>query len=60
MALLLAIWSGGFSLVATTIFVIIYLTGATLIGRDEGNDNAAETETTEPEAEPEDAETPAS
>ncbi len=34
-ALLLAYWAGGFSLVATFIFVVIYLTGATLIGRDQ-------------------------
>ena len=39
-ALLLAYWAGGFSLVATFIFVVIYLTGATLIGRDEDTDEA--------------------
>ena len=46
-ALLLAYWAGGFSLVATFIFVVIYLTGATLIGRDEDTedtDNAGDIE----------------
>lgn len=38
-ALLLAYWAGGFSLVATFIFVVIYLTGATLIGRDEDTED---------------------
>ena len=41
-ALLLAYWAGGFSLVATFIFVVIYLTGATLIGRDEDTDEAGD------------------
>jgi hypothetical protein len=41
-ALLLAYWAGGFSLVATFIFVVIYLTGATLIGRDEDTEDAGE------------------
>lgn len=43
-ALLLATWAGGFSLVAAFIFGVIYLTGATLIGRDEDADGAEETE----------------
>ena len=38
-ALLLAYWAGGLSLVATFIFVVIYLTGATLIGRDEDTED---------------------
>ncbi len=38
-ALLLAYWAGGFSLVATFIFVVIYLTGATLIGRDQDTED---------------------
>ena len=38
-ALLLAYWAGGFSLVATFIFVMTYLTGATLIGRDEDTED---------------------
>lgn len=41
-ALLLASWAGGFSLVATFIFVVIYLTGATLIGRDEDTGDAGD------------------
>lgn len=41
-ALLLAYWAGGFSLVATFIFVVIYLTGATLIGRDEDTEEAGD------------------
>ncbi len=43
-ALLLAYWAGGFSLVATFIFVVVYLTGATLIGRDEDTEDAGHTE----------------
>ena len=46
-ALLLAYWAGGFSLVATFIFVVIYLTGATLIGRDEDTDEAEDTQDTD-------------
>ncbi len=46
-ALLLASWAGGFSLVATFIFVVIYLTGATLIGRDEDTEDAGEAEDSE-------------
>lgn len=46
-ALLLANWAGGFSLVATGIVVVVYLTGATLAGRDEGE--------TADEAEPDNA-----
>ena len=41
-ALLLAYWAGGFSLVATFIFVVIYLTGATLIGRDEDTEDTGD------------------
>ena len=37
-ALLLATWVGGFSLVAMFIFGVIYLTGATMIGRDEATE----------------------
>jgi fatty acid desaturase len=47
-ALLLATWAGGFSLVAAFIFGVIYLTGATLIGRDDdadGAEDSAEAET---------------
>ena len=43
-ALLLATWAGGFSLVAAFIFGVIYLTGATMIGRDDDADGAEETE----------------
>ena len=46
-ALLLATWAGGFSLVAAFIFGVIYLTGATMIGRDEDTDLAEETDRTE-------------
>ncbi len=46
-ALLLAYWAGGFSLVATFIFVVIYLTGATLIGRDEDTEEAGDTQDTQ-------------
>jgi fatty acid desaturase len=49
-ALLLATWVGGFSLVATFIFGVIYLTGATMIGRDddaEGADDAEDLEDAE-------------
>jgi hypothetical protein len=34
-ALLLASWVGGFSVAVTSVFVVIYLTGVTLIGPDE-------------------------
>jgi hypothetical protein len=43
-ALLLATWVGGFSLVATFIFGVIYLTGATMIGRDDGADGVGDAE----------------
>ena len=33
-ALLLASWVGGFSLAVTSVFIVIYLTGVTLIGPD--------------------------
>ena len=46
-ALLLATWVGGFSLVATFIFGVIYLTGATMIGRDDGADETEEAEETD-------------
>ena len=46
-ALLLAYWAGGFSLVATFIFVVIYLTGATLIGRDEDTEDTEDTQDTQ-------------
>jgi type III secretory pathway component EscV len=46
-ALLLATWAGGFSLVATFIFGVIYLTGATMIGRDDDADDAEDTEDVE-------------
>ena len=46
-ALLLAYWAGGFSLVATFIFVVIYLTGATLIGRDEDTEDTEDTQDTD-------------
>lgn len=46
-ALLLATWVGGFSLVATFIFGVIYLTGATMIGRGDGADEAEEAEETD-------------
>ena len=46
-ALLLAYWAGGFSLVATFIFVVIYLTGATLIGRDEDTEDTKDTQDTQ-------------
>ncbi|MCH9722059.1 MAG: hypothetical protein K0U67_08375 [Actinomycetia bacterium] len=54
-ALLLAYWAGGFSLVATTVFVAIYATGATLIGRDADTGDIEET----PDAAETDAETSA-
>jgi hypothetical protein len=34
-ALLLASWVGGFSLAVTSVFIVIYLTGVTLIGPDD-------------------------
>ena len=46
-ALLLAYWAGGFSLVATFIFVVIYLTGATLIGRDEDTEDTEDAQDTD-------------
>jgi hypothetical protein len=46
-ALLLATWAGGFSLVATFIFGVIYLTGATLIGRDKDTDSDEDTHSAE-------------
>ena len=46
-ALLLAYWAGWFSLVATFIFVVIYLTGATLIGRDEDTEDTEDTQDTD-------------
>lgn len=48
-ALLLATWAGGFSLVASAVFVVIYLTGAMLIGRDEDIDRLEDTEEAEAE-----------
>ena len=58
LATLLANWAGGFSLVVTMVFVVIYATGATLIGRDdESEDSEDSAEAEEPEAEePEEAE----
>ena len=46
-ALLLATWVGGFSLVATFIFGVIYLTGATMIGRGDGAEETEEAEETD-------------
>jgi hypothetical protein len=37
-ALLLASWAGGFSVAVTAVFVVIYLTGVTLVGSDEEAD----------------------
>lgn len=58
LAALLANRVGGFSLVVTMVFVVIYATGATLIGRDdESEDSEDSAEAEEPEAEePEEAE----
>lgn len=47
LATLLANWAGGFSLVVTMVFVVIYATGATLIGR--GDERAETQEVTEAE-----------
>ena len=38
-ALLLASWAGGFSVAVTAVFVVIYLTGVTLVGRDDEADD---------------------
>lgn len=53
LATLLANWAGGFSLVVTMVFVVIYATGATLIGRD---DESEEGEGVAEAEEPEEAE----
>lgn len=37
-ALLLASWAGGFSVAVTAVFVVIYLTGATLVGPEDEAD----------------------
>ncbi|MGI9123597.1 MAG: hypothetical protein ACR2JM_02440 [Mycobacterium sp.] len=55
LALLLANWVGGFSVVVTAVFVVIYLTGMMLIGQDTAEvavaDPGTETELdTEPES----------
>lgn len=57
-ALLLASWAGGFSVAVTAVFVVVYLTGVTLVGPDAEADvglAAAEEspEEREAEAEPE-------
>lgn len=39
-ATFLANWAGGFSLLVTAVFVVIYLTGAALIGRDADPEDA--------------------
>lgn len=54
LAALLANRVGGFSLVVTMVFVVIYATGATLIGRD---DESAETEEVAEAEEAEEAQT---
>lgn len=59
-ALLLASWAGGFSVAVTAVFVVIYLTGMTLVGpEDEADIGLARDEPTggpvvtpEPEPEP--------
>lgn len=55
-ALLLATWVGGFSLVATFIFGVIYLTGATMIGRDEATEQTDSTEQADTTESPQDTE----
>ena len=56
-ALLLATWAGGFSLVATFIFGVIYLTGATMIGRDDDADADEDAEHAEDTEQAEETET---
>lgn len=51
LATLLANWAGGFSLVVTMVFVVIYATGATLIGRDDESEDGEDGDDSEDVAE---------
>lgn len=47
-ALLLASWVGGFSVAVTSVFIVIYLTGVTLIGPDDAPAESVESDAAEP------------
>lgn len=47
-ALLLASWMGGFSVAVTSVFIVLYLTGVTLIGPDDAPAKPAEVGAAEP------------
>lgn len=51
-ALLLASWVGGFSVAVTAVFVVIYLTGVTLVGSDDEADIGLSTREPERESDP--------
>ena len=59
-ALLLASWTGGFSVAVTVVFVVIYLTGVALVGPEDeadigltaGDESATEPDVAELDAEP--------
>jgi len=51
-ALLLASWGGGFSVAVTAVFVVVYLTGVTLVGPDADADIGLAAVAESPEAAP--------